>query len=118
MHKLLALGFLALSFVGSNAALAQNIQPKDLAAPAGAQSASQPAKPVVGTIKVVTGLVNLQTAEGKNKFASAGTKLNVGDVINTQAKSTTVLEFVDTTQVALRSPTAHREAETAKAHRG
>lgn len=105
MHKLLALGFLALSFVDTNMALAQNIQPKDLAAPAGAQSASQPAKPVVGTIKVVTGLVNLQTAEGKNKFASAGTKLNVGDVINTQAKSTTVLEFVDTTQVALRPNT-------------
>ena len=105
MQKLLALGFLALSFVGTNTALAQNIQPKDLAAPAGAQSASQPAKAVVGTIKVVTGLVNLQTAEGKNKFASAGTKLNVGDVINTQAKSTTVLEFVDTTQVALRPNT-------------
>jgi len=105
MHKLLTLGFLALSFVGTNTALAQNIQSKDLTAPAGTQSASQPAKAVVGTIKVVTGLVNLQTAEGKNKFASAGTKLNVGDVINTQAKSTTVLEFVDTTQVALRPNT-------------
>jgi len=81
MHKLLTLGFLALSFVGTNTALAQNIQSKDLTAPAGTQSASQPAKAVVGTIKVVTGLVNLQTAEGK-------------------------------------SPTAHREAETAKAHRG
>jgi hypothetical protein len=50
-------------------------------------------------------LVNLQTAEGKNKFASAGTKLNVGDVINTQAKSTAMLEFIDTTQVALRPNT-------------
>ena len=71
---------------------AQNSQPVD----------SVGAKVAVGTIKVVTGLVNLQTAEGKNKFASAGTQLHVGDVINTQAKSTSVLEFIDTTQVALR----------------
>ena len=101
MHKLLALGLFAFTFAGTNPALAQNIQSKDLA-PAGASASNQPAKAIVGSIKVVTGLVNLQTAEGKNKFASAGTKLNVGDVINTQAKSTAVLEFVDTTQVALR----------------
>lgn len=104
MHPLLALGFVGLSFVGTNAVFAQNIQSKDLV-PAVAQSASQPGKAVVGTIKVVTGLVNLQTAQGKNKFAGVGTKLNVGDVINTQAKSTAVLEFVDTTQVALRPDT-------------
>lgn len=83
---------------------AQNIQPKDLAN-AGAPASSESAKTVVGTIKTITGLVNLQTAEGKNKFANAGTKLNVGDVINTQAKSTAVLEFIDTTQVALRPNT-------------
>lgn len=104
MHKLLALGLFAFTFAGTNPALAQNIQSKDLA-PAGASASNQPAKAIVGSIKVVTGLVNLQTAEGKNKFASAGTKLNVGDVINTQAKSTAVLEFVDTTQVALRPNT-------------
>jgi len=104
MHKLSALVLLAFGFVGSNMAFAQNIQPKDLA-PAGAKSVSEPTKAVVGSIKAVTGLVNLQTAEGKNKFAGAGTKLNVGDVINTQAKSTAVLEFVDTTQVALRPNT-------------
>lgn len=104
MHQLLAVGLFAFAITGSHTALAQNIQSKDLA-PAGAASTSQAAKAVVGTIKVVTGLVNLQTAEGKNKFASAGTKLNVGDVINTQAKSTTVLEFIDTTQVALRPNT-------------
>lgn len=59
-------------------------------------------RPVAGTIKVVTGLVNLKSADGKQRFASAGTRLYTGDVINTQAKSTAVLEFVDTTQVALR----------------
>lgn len=67
-----------------------------------AQGMSKPEKTVVGTIKVVTGLVNLQTEDGKNRFASAGTKLFKGDVINTQAKSTAMLEFIDTTQVALR----------------
>jgi hypothetical protein len=71
--------------------------------PAG--NTSQQGQSGVGTIKAVTGLVNLQTAEGKTKFAGAGTRLNVGDVINTQAKSTAVLEFVDTTQVALRPGT-------------
>ena len=98
------LGATLLSMAFSTPVSAQNIQPKDLA-PANAQSSSEVAKPVVGSIKTITGLVNLQTAEGKNKFASAGTKLNVGDVINTQAKSTAVLEFVDTTQVALRPNT-------------
>ena len=83
---------------------AQNVQAKDLM-PNATQSAEPSGKPSVGMIKVVTGLVNLQTADGKNKFAGAGTKLNVGDIINTQAKSTTVLEFVDTTQVALRPNT-------------
>lgn len=92
------------SLMMSSAVYSQNVQTRDLL-PATAETASQPVKAVVGTIKVVTGLVNLQTAEGKNKFASAGTKLNVGDVINTQAKSTAVLEFVDTTQVALRPGT-------------
>jgi hypothetical protein len=82
-------------------AFAQNIQAEDLLPPT--SSAAGPiVKTPVGTIKVVTGLVNLQTAEGKNKFASVGTKLNVGDIINTQSKSTAVLEFIDTTQVALR----------------
>ncbi|HEY1058418.1 MAG TPA: FecR family protein [Limnobacter sp.] len=56
----------------------------------------------VGTIKVVTGLVNLQSAAGKSRFAAAGSALYKGDVINTQAKSTAVLEFIDSTQVALR----------------
>lgn len=102
--KSFALGLWFLSCVASNPGWAQNVQVKDLA-PATAQLSSHPAKAVVGSIKVVTGLVNLQTAEGKNKFAGAGTKLNVGDIINTQAKSTTVLEFIDTTQVALRPNT-------------
>ncbi|MCQ8896283.1 FecR domain-containing protein [Limnobacter humi] len=56
----------------------------------------------VGTIKVVTGLVNLQSAAGKSRFAAAGSALYKGDIINTQAKSTAVLEFIDSTQVALR----------------
>ena len=83
---------------------AQNIQPQDLATKKNASTA-QPVSQSVGTIKVVTGLVNLQSADGKNRFAGVGTKLNVGDIINTQAKSTTVLEFIDTTQVALRPNT-------------
>ncbi len=107
IHSLLKFSgsvLLALSLSAVAPLHAQNIQAKDLI-PSNPAPGSQPAKVVVGSIKVVTGLVNLQTAEGKNKFAGAGTKLNVGDVINTQSKSTAVLEFVDTTQVALRPNT-------------
>lgn len=96
--------FSLMSLVVPSTVYSQNLNASDLS-PATAQNTSQPTKAVVGTIKVITGLVNLQTADGKNKFANAGTKLNVGDVINTQAKSTAVLEFVDTTQVALRPNT-------------
>lgn len=59
----------------------------------------------VGSIRNFTGLVSLQSAEGKNKFANVGTKLYVGDIINTQKSSTAVLVFVDNTQVALRPST-------------
>ncbi len=88
----------------SGSAWAQSLKPTDLTAPTGSVSTEAQQK-VVGRIKMVTGLVNLQTAQGKNKFASVGTALNVGDVINTQAKSSTVLEFIDTTQIALRANT-------------
>lgn len=98
---LIGAAVMAFSLFMTSPAIAQNVQASDLL-PATSQTASKADKAVVGSIKVVTGLVNIQTAEGKNKFASAGTKLNVGDVINTQAKSTAVLEFIDTTQVALR----------------
>ncbi len=85
---------------------AQNLKPADVAGgKAAPEAAASSEAKVVGTIKTITGLVNLQTAQGKNKFANVGTKLYVGDVINTQAKSTTVLEFIDTTQVALRPGT-------------
>lgn len=104
MRSLFGVLLTTLSLGFCSPVLAQNVQAKDLLKPAEPAS-SQPTKPTVGMIKVVTGLVNLQTAEGKNKFAGVGTKLNVGDIINTQAKSTTVLEFVDTTQVALRPNT-------------
>lgn len=60
---------------------------------------------VVGSIRNLTGLVSLQSAEGKNRFANVGSKLYVGDIINTQKKSTAVLTFVDNTQVALRPST-------------
>lgn len=73
--------------------------------PQDASANSSSTKKVVGEIKSITGLVSLQSAEGKSKFASAGTKLNVGDVINTQKKSGAVLIFVDTTQIALRPST-------------
>lgn len=105
IRSLFGVSLMALSLGLCTSALAQNVQAKDLVPAGGGASSSQPAKPTVGMIKMVTGLVNLQTAEGKNKFAGVGTKLNVGDIINTQAKSTTVLEFVDTTQVALRPNT-------------
>lgn len=59
----------------------------------------------VGSIRNLTGLVSLQSAEGKNRFANVGSKLYVGDIINTQKKSTAVLTFVDNTQVALRPST-------------
>lgn len=104
IRSLFSLSLMALSLGVCSPVVAQNVQAKDLM-PNVAQAADQSGKPSVGMIKVVTGLVNLQTADGKNKFAGAGTKLNVGDIINTQAKSTTVLEFVDTTQVALRPNT-------------
>ncbi|WP_334120309.1 FecR family protein [Limnobacter sp.] len=104
IRSLFGVSLIALSLGLCSPAWAQNVQAKDLV-PNVAQAAGQSGKPSVGMIKVVTGLVNLQTADGKNKFAGAGTKLNVGDIINTQAKSTTVLEFVDTTQVALRPNT-------------
>lgn len=106
IKQALGSGFLvAACVVGAPAdAWAQSLKPADLAAPA-SSAASEARQKVVGRIKVVTGLVSLQTAEGKNKFANAGTALNVGDVINTQAKSTTVLEFIDTTQIALRPNT-------------
>ncbi|HEX4916671.1 MAG TPA: FecR domain-containing protein [Limnobacter sp.] len=95
--KSLLLAF-SLAIAHTPAVLAQSLQASDVQAQPGAA-------PVVGSIKAITGLVNIQTAQGKNKFANAGTKLNVGDVINTQGKSTAVLEFVDTTQVALRPNT-------------
>lgn len=60
-------------------------------------------KKTVGTIKSISGLVSLKSAEGKDKFASIGTKLLVGDVINTHKNSSAMLEFIDTTQVALRA---------------
>ena len=103
---ILGVGFLlTVCVVGTpGGVLAQSLKPADLAAPVGASSSESQQK-MVGRIKVVTGLVNLQTAQGKNKFASVGTALNVGDVINTQAKSTAVLEFIDTTQIALRANT-------------
>jgi hypothetical protein len=104
IRSLFSVSLMALSLGVCGPVWAQNVQAKDLM-PNATQSAEPSGKPSVGMIKVVTGLVNLQTADGKNKFAGAGTKLNVGDIINTQAKSTTVLEFVDTTQVALRPNT-------------
>ncbi|MDH4395409.1 MAG: FecR domain-containing protein [Limnobacter sp.] len=73
--------------------------------PSDAPVNSSSSKKVVGEIKSITGVVSLQTAEGKSKFASTGTKLNVGDIINTQKKSGAVLLFVDTTQIALRPST-------------
>lgn len=93
----LAIGFTVLS----SAVEAQTKSPFPSDAPVNSSST----KKVVGEIKSITGVVSLQTAEGKNKFASTGTKLNVGDVINTQKKSGAVLVFVDTTQIALRPST-------------
>ncbi len=104
--QVLGVGFLfmACTLGAPNGVSAQSLKPADLTAPVGAVSSESKQK-VVGRIKAVTGLVNLQTAQGKNRFASVGTALNVGDVINTQAKSTAVLEFIDTTQIALRANT-------------
>lgn len=59
----------------------------------------------VGQIRAITGLISLKNAEGKIRFASTGSKLYVGDVVTTEKKSTAVLEFVDTTQIALRPET-------------
>lgn len=71
-----------------------------------ADSAQQPqADKSVGQIRAITGLISLKNAEGKIRFASTGSKLYVGDVVNTEKKSTAVLEFVDTTQIALRPET-------------
>lgn len=69
----------------------------------GAQQAQ--AEKSVGQIRAITGLISLKSAEGKIRFASTGSKLYVGDVVTTEKKSTAVLEFVDTTQVALRPET-------------
>lgn len=59
----------------------------------------------VGQIKALTGVVSLRSAAGRSKFASEGTKLYVGDIVNTQKGSTAVLKFIDGTQVALRPST-------------
>lgn len=96
------MALVSISILASPAAVwAQTKSPFPADAPVNASSS----KKVVGEIKSITGLVSLQSAEGKSKFASAGTKLNVGDVINTQKKSGAVLVFVDTTQIALRPST-------------
>ncbi|MDX1669621.1 MAG: FecR domain-containing protein, partial [Limnobacter sp.] len=85
----------------SGSAWAQNQAPTALKA-----VAEQPTEAKqVGTIRNFTGLVNLQSADGKNRFANVGTHLLVGDIINTQKNSTAMLEFVDNTQVALRPST-------------
>lgn len=73
---------------------------------AGAVSEGQEKKEEpVGHIKAITGVVSLKSAAGRSKFASEGTKLYVGDIVNTQKGSTAVLKFIDNTQVALRPST-------------
>jgi hypothetical protein len=78
------------------------------AEPSKAQSVVE--RKVVGSIKTVTGLVNVQGTDSKIRFAAAAGKLYVGDVVNTQKNSTAVLEFIDTTQIALR-PASRFEVE-------
>lgn len=76
-------------------AMAQNLAASELGAQAGGSV-------VPGKIRSLTGLVSIQNAQGKSKFAAAGTRLAVGDTVITQEKSTALLEFADSTQVALR----------------
>ncbi len=92
--------FLSLQLVVSANALAQSQSANPLR-----EASSESSEKSVGSIRNFTGLVSLQSAEGKNKIANVGTRLFVGDIINTQKDSTVVLVFVDKTQVALRPKT-------------
>lgn len=69
------------------------------------ESEEAPKADSVGFIKAITGVVSIRSADGRSKFASEGSKLFVGDVVNTEKGSTAVLKFVDNTQVALRPST-------------
>jgi hypothetical protein len=57
----------------------------------------------VGNVHAMTGIVGLVSAEGKRRIVAVGSKLFEGDIVTTQANSTAVLTFTDTSQVALRA---------------